>query len=45
MDLRETGWEFVAWVYLFQHREEYRALVNTVMDLQFPQKARNFLTS
>jgi len=35
----------VVWVYLAKNRYEYRALVNTAMNLQFPCNAGNFLTS
>jgi hypothetical protein len=34
MDLRETGWGSVLWIQLSQHRDWWRALVNTVMNLQ-----------
>jgi hypothetical protein len=33
MDLREVGWEFVDWIHLAQDRDQWRALVNTVMKL------------
>jgi hypothetical protein len=45
MDLREKGWEHVAWMHLDQDRDQWRAVVNTVMNLRVPQKAGNFLTS
>jgi hypothetical protein len=34
MDLRETGWEGVGWMRLLQDRDQWRALVNTVMNLR-----------
>jgi hypothetical protein len=34
MDLREAGWEVVAWMHLAQDRGGWRALVNTVMKLR-----------
>jgi hypothetical protein len=34
MDLRETGWGSVDWIQLVQDRDRWRALVNTVMNLQ-----------
>jgi hypothetical protein len=34
--LRETGWDGVDWVDLAQDREQWRALVNTVMNLRVP---------
>jgi hypothetical protein len=36
MDLREIGWNGVDWIDLAQDRDQWRALVNTVMYLQVP---------
>jgi hypothetical protein len=36
MDLREIGWDGVDWIELAQDRDRWRALVNTVMNLQVP---------
>jgi hypothetical protein len=36
IDLREIGWDGVDWIDLAQDREQWRALVNTVMNLRFP---------
>jgi hypothetical protein len=36
MDLREIGEGGMDWIDLAQDREEWRALVNTVMNLRFP---------
>jgi hypothetical protein len=36
MDLREIGWDGINWIYLAQDREQWRALVNTVMNLRVP---------
>jgi hypothetical protein len=36
MDLRETGWGGTDWLDVAQDREEWRALVNTIMDLRLP---------
>jgi hypothetical protein len=34
--LREIGWDDVDWIDLAQDRDQCRALVNTVMNLQVP---------
>jgi hypothetical protein len=34
--LREIGWDGVDWINLAQDREQWRALVNTVMNLRVP---------
>jgi hypothetical protein len=36
MDLRETGWDGMFWIDLAQDRDQWRALVNTVMNLRVP---------
>jgi hypothetical protein len=36
MDLREIGWNGVDWIELAQDRDQWRALVNTVMNLRIP---------
>jgi hypothetical protein len=35
MDLRETGWGDVEWIHLAQDRDQWRALVNAVMNFGF----------
>jgi hypothetical protein len=45
MDLRGIGWEAGHWMHVDPDRDQWRPLVNTVMHLQIPQKAENFLTS
>jgi hypothetical protein len=35
MDLREIGWKAVDWIHLTQDRDQWQALVNTVMNLRF----------
>jgi hypothetical protein len=36
IDLREIGWECMDWIDLAQDRDQWRALVNTVMNLRVP---------
>jgi hypothetical protein len=36
MDLRELGWNGMDWINLAQDREQWRALVNAVMNLRVP---------
>jgi hypothetical protein len=35
-DLREIGWQSVDWINLVQDRDQWRALVNKVMNLRVP---------
>jgi hypothetical protein len=36
MDLREIGWGGMDWIDLAQDRDQWRALLNTVMNLRVP---------
>jgi hypothetical protein len=45
IELRETGWKVVEWIHLAQDRDQWRALVNTIMNLRIPYKRGNFLSS
>jgi hypothetical protein len=36
MDLREIGRDGMDWIYVAQHRDQWNALVNTVMNLRVP---------
>jgi hypothetical protein len=44
-NLREIGWDGMDWIDLTQDMEQWRALVNTVMNLQVPQGAGKSLSS
>jgi hypothetical protein len=35
-DLREIGWDGMGWIDLAGDRDQWRALVNTVMNLRVP---------
>jgi hypothetical protein len=45
MDLREIGIDGANWIRLAQDRVEWRAFVNTVMNLRVRKKAEYFLKS
>jgi hypothetical protein len=45
MDLRGIGWDGTDWIDLTQNRDQWRALVNTVMNLRILKKAGKFLSS
>jgi hypothetical protein len=36
MDLREIGWDGVDWMHMAQDRDQWRALVNTVLNFRVP---------
>jgi hypothetical protein len=36
MDLREIGWDGMGWIYLAQDRDQWKALVNMVMNPRIP---------
>jgi hypothetical protein len=36
MDLREVGWDGVDWIDMAQDRDQWRALVNTVLKFRIP---------
>jgi hypothetical protein len=40
MDLREVGWEGVEWMHRAQDRDQLRALVNAIMNLQRPDSIK-----
>jgi hypothetical protein len=43
MDLREVGREGVDWMHLVHGTDQWRALVNVIMNLRVPYNAGNFL--
>jgi hypothetical protein len=36
IDLREIGWDCMDWIDLVQDRDQWRALVNSVINLRVP---------
>jgi hypothetical protein len=36
LDLREIGWDGVDWIDMTQNIDQWRALVNTIMNLRVP---------
>jgi hypothetical protein len=45
MDVREIGCDVMDWIDLTQDRDQWRALLNTAMNLRLPQNAEKFLSS
>jgi hypothetical protein len=45
MDLREIGCGSTDWINMAQDREQWRVLVNTVMNLRVPQNTGKFFSS
>jgi hypothetical protein len=44
MDLREIGWSGMDWIVLTQDRDQWKVLVNTVMNLPVPWNVGKFLS-
>jgi hypothetical protein len=44
MDLREIGWDGVDWIDMGRDRDQWRVLVNTVLNLRVPGNAGKFLS-
>jgi hypothetical protein len=36
IDLREIGWDGVDWIHIAQDKDQWKALVNTVLNLRVP---------
>jgi hypothetical protein len=45
MDLREIEWGGMDWIDLAQDRDQWRALVDTVMNLRVPKHVGKFVSS
>jgi hypothetical protein len=45
IDLTEIGWDSLDWIDVAQDRDQWRALVNTVMNLRVPEHVWKFLSS
>jgi hypothetical protein len=45
LDLRNIGWDSMDWSDLAQNRGQWRALVNTVMNLLVPQNVAKFFSN
>jgi hypothetical protein len=44
MNLREIGWDGGDWIDVAQDRDQWRALVNAIMNLRVPYNSGNFLS-
>jgi hypothetical protein len=44
MGLRDIRWDGMDWIEMAQDRDQWRALVNTVMNLRVPKNAGKFLS-
>jgi hypothetical protein len=44
IDLTEIGWEGMDWIDLAEDRDQWRAIVNTVINLRVPLNAGKFLS-
>jgi hypothetical protein len=42
MDLREKGWDGMGWIELAEDRDQWTALVNTVVNLRVPENCWEF---
>jgi hypothetical protein len=44
MDRRETGWGGTDWINLAQDRDQWKALVNTLLNSRVPENVGKFLS-
>jgi hypothetical protein len=44
MDLRDTGWGSMDWIDLTQNRDQWRALVNMVMNIRVQKNHGKYLS-
>jgi hypothetical protein len=44
IDIREIGWDGMDWIYLAQDTDQWRALMNIVMNIRVPYNAWKFLS-
>jgi hypothetical protein len=44
MDLKEIGWNGMNWIDMAQDRDQWRALVNTILNLRVPSNSGKFLS-
>jgi hypothetical protein len=45
MEFRAIGWDGMDWIDLAQDRDQWKVLVNIIMNLQVPQNAGKFLNN
>jgi hypothetical protein len=45
MDLSAVGWEGVVWIHQAKNNDQWRVIVNTVINLRVTQKTENVLTN
>jgi hypothetical protein len=45
MHVREIGWGGIEWIHLSQDRDQWRALMNTIMNFSVTIKVGKFLSS
>jgi hypothetical protein len=45
MDIKDRGWGGMDWIYLAHDRDQWWALVNTVMNVRVPYNVGKFLSS